>query len=65
MTTQKQINQWYDEGQKPQKVNLGVIPGTSPWEKFIIWGLSLDMMPPTSHKEDEEGRAYAKEIGLM
>lgn len=65
MLEQNQIDRWYDEGQKPQKVNLGVIPTESEWNKFIIWGLSSDFMQPTNRKREEEGRVWAKQQGLM
>jgi hypothetical protein len=61
----KQIERWYKEGQKPQKVNLGVIPTESAWSKFIIWGESSEFMPTTNRQAEEQGRTYAKEIGLM
>lgn len=59
------LNKWYDEGQKKQKVNLGIPPKTSAWEAFIIWGQSSDFMQSISREREEEGRIFARESGLM
>jgi hypothetical protein len=58
------INKWFDEGQKPAKVNLGIPPQTSPWEAFIIWGKSSDFMQPTNRQREEESKLFVKQIGL-
>jgi len=60
----KTLNDWYDKGQQPQKVNLGVIPQSSPWEKFIIWGQDSEFMQPTNREREEESKLFVKQIGL-
>lgn len=67
MISKKQINNWYDQGQKSQPVNMAMPPNTNPWDAFIIWGIDSDFMSrnPISTEKEEEARSWAKEQGLM
>lgn len=59
------LNNWYDEGQKKQKVNLGIPPKTSAWEAFIIWGQSSDFMNSPTQEQEQQSKLYAQQIGLL